>query len=198
MASCAFALSIRVITMRRATAIVLIAGREKRLYDSLLNLLRHSEAGDEVELRFAESFEAALEEVARERYAVCLFDEELGAARLPELALAARRQGYELPLILLAGEDATHDIVESLKGGATDLLIKEHLTPAAPARALRCATRASAGARRRRWTPARSATAIWSRTPATSSTRMIWQATSSLSTVQPRRSRAMRAKRCCG
>ncbi len=125
--------------MRRQTAKILLTGREKRLYDSLYALTHDVVGDEELDLRFANSFKAALAEIEREKYDACLVDDELGVRRLPELALAARRQGYDLPLIFLAGEDAFGAASEALKGGATDFLIKEQLTPATLARSLRYA-----------------------------------------------------------
>jgi len=62
-------------------------------------------------------------------YDLCLFDYRLGAMHGIELLREIRAKGIITPIILLTGQGDQEIAVEAMKAGATDYLVKSHLSP---------------------------------------------------------------------
>lgn len=88
-------------------------------------------------LDWATTYEAALDEIARDVHDVCLFDYQLGARTGLELLREARASGSAIPIILLTGQGDREIDVEAMKAGASDYLIKGQLDASTLERSIR-------------------------------------------------------------
>jgi signal transduction histidine kinase len=74
------------------------------------------------------SFDAALEELVRSQYDVCLLDYRLGPYNGLDLLEEAKAMEFRAPIIFLTGRGEYFVDVEAMKAGAADYLTKDELT----------------------------------------------------------------------
>lgn len=76
-------------------------------------------------VRWEQGFEPGLAHMLREDHDICLVDYRLGANSGIELLKAARRQGYNLPIIVLTGAGGGDIDIQALQAGADDYITKD-------------------------------------------------------------------------
>ena len=93
----------------------------------------------ELEVDWKSSVPAALDALRRTRYDVCLVDYRIGPATGLTLIESARQLPYELPIVLVTGEDDRNVDLEAMRLGASDFLTKDNLDGQRLERAIRYA-----------------------------------------------------------
>jgi PAS domain S-box-containing protein len=83
--------------------------------------------GDPFKLEWVESYDAALEAIARHQHDVYLFDYRLGERTGLELLREAVAKGCSTPIILLTGQGDHEVDIEAMKAGAADYLEKSQI-----------------------------------------------------------------------
>ncbi len=76
-------------------------------------------------VQWEQGFEEGLAHMLREDHDICLVDYRLGANSGIELLKAARRQGYNLPIIILTGAGGGDIDIQALQAGADDYITKD-------------------------------------------------------------------------
>ena len=98
-------------------------------------------AGTRYQVDWADSGDAALGIIARERHDAYLFDYRLGPMTGVDLLLELRERGRSIPVILLTGMQDFEIDLEAMEAGAADYLVKGQITPQLLERSLRYAVR---------------------------------------------------------
>jgi diguanylate cyclase (GGDEF)-like protein/PAS domain S-box-containing protein len=80
--------------------------------------------GDEVEVEWISSYEAAIERLLCGRHAVCFMDYNLGARTGLDLLREVLARGCRTPIIMLTGNDDHEVDVKAMEAGAADYLVK--------------------------------------------------------------------------
>jgi len=91
------------------------------------------------DVRWASSYETALEMGKRDDFQVCLIDYRLGEHNGLELMQALRREGCTAPMILLTGYGDREVDMRAMKDGAADYVEKGHLSAQILERSIRYA-----------------------------------------------------------
>jgi hypothetical protein len=81
-----------------------------------------------VKVDWVQTWDGALEALARVEYDVCLIDYYLGQWNGLDLLREAIGQGTRVPFIMLTGQDSREIDVESMQAGATDYLSKDEIS----------------------------------------------------------------------
>ena len=97
--------------------------------------------GIRAELQEAADMDEALGAVAESAFDCVLLDFNLPGQDGLRVLRALRQGGLDVPVVMLTGQQDTETAVELMKGGASDYLTKESLTPDALAQTLRHAIR---------------------------------------------------------
>ena len=95
--------------------------------------------GEALSLHWVPSWEEAKNEIAGQRYDICLLDNNLGDHTGMELVQEAVSHGVEIPLILLTGCGDRDTDLEAMRSGASDFIDKNELRPALLDRSIRYA-----------------------------------------------------------
>ena len=85
----------------------------------------------------AGNFQEALESIGNTRYDVLLLDYLLGKENGLSLIQLIRQQGIKTPIVFLTGKGDEEVAVAALKSGASDYLVKTHLSPEILAHSIR-------------------------------------------------------------
>jgi phosphoserine phosphatase RsbU/P len=89
--------------------------------------------------QWVSTFEAALDEITRNAYDICLLDFQLGPRNGLELLKEMLKKGCKIPIIMLTGQ-GDHEIdMEAMKSGAADYLVKGQIDSGLLERAIRYA-----------------------------------------------------------
>jgi PAS domain S-box-containing protein len=97
-----------------------------------------AEIGDgRFDLAWVETYEAALEAMARRQHEVYLLDYRLGARTGLDLLREAREKGCKTPMILLTGQGDHEVDVAAMRAGAADYLVKGQIDAPQLGRAIR-------------------------------------------------------------
>jgi len=91
------------------------------------NVLREALDGSALELDTAQTFAQGLQQVEKSRYDLLLFDYQLGDRNGLDLMRDVRARGIETPVVFLTGRGDEEVAVETMKLGATDYVVKDHL-----------------------------------------------------------------------
>ena len=91
------------------------------------------------ELRWAASYQAALEAAGEDSHDVCLLDFRLGERDGLELLAELTRRGYRKPIIFLTGQGDRNVDIEAMTLGASDFLVKGELNSPLLERSIRYA-----------------------------------------------------------
>ncbi|HJT56143.1 MAG TPA: ATP-binding protein [Ktedonobacteraceae bacterium] len=106
-----------------STTVLLIEDDEEDYI--LLQKVLAKVASTRYKVQWEQHFEAGLKHMLREDHDICLVDYRLGANSGIELLKAARRQGYNLPIILLTGAGGGDIDIQALQAGADDYITKD-------------------------------------------------------------------------
>ncbi|MGC8492321.1 MAG: response regulator [Syntrophobacteraceae bacterium] len=79
-------------------------------------------------LHWAGTYDSGLQEICRPDYDVCLLDYHLDAKNGLELLQDASLRGCEIPVIFLTAQDGYDIDVQAMGAGASDYLVKGHIT----------------------------------------------------------------------
>jgi len=79
----------------------------------------------------------ALRLIDKTDYDICILDYSLGQLNGIDLLKLIRKRGFSMPIIFLTGRGDQETAVEAMKAGATDYLLKLHLTPEMLAQSIR-------------------------------------------------------------
>ena len=119
--------------MSKADVNILIVDDDEE--DVLLagNVLRETLDGSVLELNAASSFAQALEQAEKTHYDLLLLDYRLGDKNGLDLMRDVRAKGIETPVVFLTGRGDEEIAVETMKLGASDYVVKDHLSRLGPA-----------------------------------------------------------------
>jgi diguanylate cyclase (GGDEF)-like protein len=99
--------------------------------------LRESLSDSIDKIEWASSYEKAMSMIEKGDHDICILDYNLGEINGIELLKMIRQKGFNMPIVFLTGRGDHETAVEAMKAGATDYLIKIHLTPEMLAQSIR-------------------------------------------------------------
>ncbi|MDR3554039.1 MAG: PAS domain S-box protein [Syntrophobacteraceae bacterium] len=88
-------------------------------------------------LQWANTYDSGLREICRANHDVYLLDYRLDKGDGLELLREATARGGEIPIILLTGHEGYDVDIQAMSAGASDYLVKGHITPNTLERAIR-------------------------------------------------------------
>jgi signal transduction histidine kinase len=88
---------------------------------------------------WAESYDSAFRKMSEDRYDIFLIDYRLGAHSGLELLKEAKRQGHEVPMVLLTGQGDHEVDLQAMRAGAADFLVKGQINAQSVERSVRYA-----------------------------------------------------------
>ena len=106
---------------------VLLIEDDEDDYSSLKSLFSEISA-TEFRLEWVDTYEAGLRGMCRAEHDVYLLDYRLGARNGLELLREAAERGCDTPVILLTGQGGYDVDVKAMEAGASDFLVKGHIT----------------------------------------------------------------------
>ncbi len=90
-------------------------------------------------LQWANTYDSGVREICRAKHDICLLDYRLDKRDGLELLREVTARGLEIPIILLSGHGGYDVDVQAMETGASDYLVKGHITPDMLERAMRYA-----------------------------------------------------------
>jgi diguanylate cyclase (GGDEF)-like protein len=99
--------------------------------------LRDSLSDSIEKIDWGSSCEESLSMIDKGDYDICILDFGLGQSNGIDLLKLIRQKGFTMPIVFLTGRGDQETAVEAMKAGATDYLIKLHLTPEMLAQSIR-------------------------------------------------------------
>jgi PAS domain S-box-containing protein len=100
--------------------------------------------GCRFQLTWVATYQEAVKAIERNGHDVCLIDYRLGEHNGVELLHASRSNGHMIPAIFLTGRDDYHADRKAMKAGASDYLVKDHLSKSLLERSIRYAVERAA------------------------------------------------------
>lgn len=123
---------------------VLIVDDDEEDYALTCDRLGDIKDGPPCDLKWVTTFEAAVESLTNERFALCITDYNLRAQKTGlDLVDEMTRSGCRVPFIVLTGQGTLSLCIEAGTRGAADFLDKGSLTPAQLGDAMRKALRSA-------------------------------------------------------
>ncbi len=107
--------------------------------DYILTKQMFSDIGDNYEIDWVRTFDAAMGHIAPDCHDICLLDYRLGEYNGLDVLAKLRERGYTCPMILLTGQNDREIDEMALNAGASDYLVKGQLNASVLERAIRYA-----------------------------------------------------------